>query len=194
MGFLCSSVEEALPSLISQAQAGGDGGERAIHEIARYFEAWIKSIGHRMAAARSYRDDVENAARYALVQAVLRHRGGPETFLAYAKRYMTGAALREVRRWTPSAQWSLCQIEAVDPKEMPKAPAADDTADHLGFGDGPVAGVIRQLRSGQQELLAHRYVDDLTLADIASMSSTSVAAVSQRLSTAHRALQKSLAA
>lgn len=194
MGFLCSSAEAALPTLIAQAQGGGDTGDRAIDEIARHFEAWIKSIGQRMASGRSYRDDVENAARYALVKAVLRHRGRPETFPAFAKRYMMGAALREAQRWGQSGPWSQCQIEAVNPKEWPNAPAADTIPDHLGFGDGSVGAAVRQLRPDQQRLLTQRYIEDLPLAAMGSMSTTSVAAVSQRLATAHRAIQKLLAA
>jgi DNA-directed RNA polymerase specialized sigma subunit len=191
MGFL-HYRERRLPELISEAQAQADGP--AIRELLRRFEPLTKSLGRKLAAGRSYRDDIESAARFALVRAATRHRGSSGTFPGYAKRYMSGAALRELQRWSLPADWSHCQLDAVDPAVLPTAPAVDERPDLLGFGEGPLSSVMRQLRPEQQTLLARRYVEDAMLSEIAADHSITVSAISQRLDTAHRAVEKGLAA
>lgn len=191
MGFL-HYRERRLPDLISEAQAQADGP--AIRELLRRFEPLTKSLGQKLAEGRTHREDIESAARFALVRAVTRHHGNVDTFPGYAKRYMSGAALRELQRWSMPVNWSHCQLDAVDPVALPTAPAVDDRPDLDGFGEGPLSSAIRQLRPEQQILLARRYVDDATLSEIAADHSISVSAISQRLDTAHRAVERAVAA
>jgi RNA polymerase sigma factor (sigma-70 family) len=192
MGFLCSYQDRSLADLIAEAQATGDGP--ALREILQRFEPLTKSLGSRLANGRSYREDVENASRCVLVRAVHRHRGAVEAFPGYAKHYMRGGALRELKAWSPKRNWSICGMDAIGPEELPKALGACDEPDHSGFGDGFLAALVRGLRPKEQELLHLRYVQDLSLADIAAQSVTSISAVSQRLATAHRDIAKQVAA
>ena len=192
MGFLHPYRERSLPELILETQAEGDGP--ALAEILRRFEPLTSSLGRRMAEGRTYREDVEAAARFALVRATARHRADGDTFPAYAKRYMSGAALRELQRWSLPTGWSHCQLDSIDPAALRRGPAVDEQTDHGAFGNGRLAQLIQQLRPAQQHLLAERYVEDAALADLAAERAISVSAVSQRLDTVHRAIEKGLAA
>lgn len=193
MGTLCSYIERDLGDLIVEAQAAVQN-DLALGEIVCRFEPLTKSIGARLAAGRPHRDDVENVARYALTRAIQRHTGPIETFPAYAKRYMSGAAYRELGRWLPPTNAVTLPIEEVPERAIVMSVSVEDVLEHHGWGGGDTAAAIATLRPIQQHLLRLRYMEDADLAEMAAEADTSVSAVSQRLSTVHRQLRTTLAA
>jgi len=184
-----------LSDLIREAQAAGPDDQAAIGEIIRRFEPLTRKLGRGLAASGAYRDDIENAARLALTRAVGRHKGAIETFPAYAKRYMTGAARRELGQWLPPTGYALVALDELSAiTTMPKVVPVEDLADHHGFGHGDTADAIVMLEPARRHLLRRRHIDDAELAEIAAECGTSVPAVSQRLCTIHRRLHAKLAA
>lgn len=193
MGVLFCFTEVPLEDLVAEAKVCG-ADSRATIEIIRRFEPLTKRLGARFAAGRSHRDDVENAARYALTRAIQRHHGAIETFPAYAKRYMAGAASRELGHWLPPADTATIPIGEVAHQDMSKMIAVEASSGHAGWADGDTADVIAKLDCSRQRLLARRYITDADLAEIAAEAGTSVSAVSQRLSATRRQLRTMLAA
>lgn len=193
MGFLRSDDGAALADLISVAQAE-PATDLAIIEIIRRFEPLVSRIGYRLAGNQSFREDVQNAARLGLAQAVQRHSGAVDGFPTYAKRYMTGAANRELARWLPPPEVVFTTLDAVAPCIEGTSPSVEAFLEGDGWGHGETATAIRSLPIAQQQLLYRRYVDDAGLNELARDSDTTPAAVSQRLGTAHRRLRYLLAA
>lgn len=194
MGIFCSYPEADLGDLITEAQTLGQTDDRAITEIVRRFEGLTKKIGRQVANGRTYRADVENAARFALTRAVYRHRGETRTFPAYARLYMTGDARREIGQWLQPDDLSVVELDEAKPKDVITIVPIEELADQAGWGSGDTADVITTLDQGRQRLLRRRYIDDADLATIAAEAGTSVSAISQRLSTIHRQLRSVLAA
>jgi DNA-directed RNA polymerase specialized sigma subunit len=190
MGFLCGYTEIDLGDLIAEAQESGRDDERAINEILRRFEGLARKLGRQVASGKSYRPDVENAARFGLSQAVYRHGGHTLTFPAYARRYMAGAARREASQWRPPEGVLVVELDG----HIRTMDLVEELADHAGWGGGDTADAIAALRPNQRDLLTSRYRDGADLAEIATVAGTSVSAVSQRLATIHRQLRSVVAA
>lgn len=193
MGTFRSWTGVPLEDLVAEAQAHGAHSPATI-EIIRRFEALTMSLGARYAAGKPHRDDIENAARYALTRAIQRHRGPIETFPGYAKRYMTGAASRELGRWLAPTGMAIVAIADMREKDIAEAMLVEAGSRHGDWGDGETADIIMKLDSSRQLLLARRYIADEELAKIAADAGTSVSAVSQRLSAVHRKIRAMLAA
>jgi DNA-directed RNA polymerase specialized sigma subunit len=193
MGTIRSWTRAPLEELVAEAQVRGMYS-RATTEVIRQFEPLTMSLGARYAAGKPHRDDIENAARYALTQAIQRHRGPIETFPAYAKRYMTGAASRELGRWLAPAGTAIIAIADMREQDIVKAMLVEAAWRQGDWGDGATADIITKLDSSRQRLLARRYIADEELAEIAADAGTSVSAVSQRLSAVHRKIRAMLAA
>lgn len=194
MGFLSDSVEADLSALLMAAQRE-DGRGSATDKIIRRFEPLVARIGYRLAGGRPDREDVENAARLGLLQAVRRHRGDVAGFPSYAKKFAEGSAGRELRHWAPPVDTRLTPLgSAPDCAVSPPQPSIDETFGTSGWGHGATQAAVETLSPAQQQLLSRRYIDDADLADIAGESGTTVSAVSQRLTTAHRRLRLLLAA
>jgi DNA-directed RNA polymerase specialized sigma subunit len=194
MGVLHNYPDTDLGDLITEAQARGRNDDRAINEIVRRFERLARKIGRQLADGRSYRADVENAARFALTRAVYRHQGNAVTFPAYARLYMTGAGRREVGRWLEPDDWSVVELDEATPYDAVTTGAVEEMVDEIGWGFGDTADVISTLGEARQRVLTRRYIDDADLATIAGEAGKSVSAISQRLSTIHRQLRPVLAA
>lgn len=193
MGFShCEAAD--LGDLIAEAQDPSRRDDRAMCEIIRRFERLTRKIGRGLASGKAYREDVENAARLGLAQAVARHRGLVETFPAYAKLWMNGAARRELTRWTDPDGWSLVEMDEVVALDRTNLAPVEELADQRSWGYGDTADAIATLRADQRHLLHWRYRDRAELAEIAGETACSVPAVSQRLSTIHRRLAGALAA
>ncbi len=195
MGLLRSYEEASLGDLITEAQAlAGSADHRAVNEIVRRFEPLTKKIGRQTACRRVYREDVESAARFALTQAVRYHRGQPETFPAYAKKYMLGAGWREANRWRKPDERSVVELVPAEPADVNTAVTVEEAIGHRGWGFGATADAVATLSPMQQRLLRRRYIDDADLTEIAMEAAVSVPAISQRLRTVHRRLEGALAA
>lgn len=191
MGFLWYR-HASLEDLLAEGQQSGPHADTALNEIVRRFEPLVKKLGKKYAQGRPHRPDVENAARYALTRAVERHQGQGATFPGYARSYMTGAALREARAWAIPAGYTITNVD--DVLDVPVIEQMTNPAEGRRWGTGNTADAIRCLSPERQDLLRRRYIEDAELADIAADSGTSVAAVSQRLSTTHRHIRERLAA
>lgn len=193
MGFL-RYEELDLGELIAEAQDPSRRDDRALGKIIRQFEPLVRKIGRTMANGKPYRDDVENAARLGLTRAVARHRGLVETFPAYAKLHMRGAARRELARWSEPDKWSLLELDELRNYDLTAGDLVEEAVDHHSWGFGDTADAIAGLRPDQQRLVTRRYMDRAGLAEIAAENACSVPAVSQRLTTIHRRLAGALAA
>src|SRR5262249_49703131 len=113
------------------------------------------------------------------IDAVRKHRVGTPGFPAYARKYMSGAALRFVTSGRSEV--------VVDPHdEFWTGPDVAPTALNT---DVEIHDLIRALDADQRRLTAARYIANDTVTEIARGLNVSVPAVSQRLSTIHRALR-----
>lgn len=192
-GFSYHRLKNAsLNDLVSAAQALDQDNTPPMNEIISRFDGYARYVARASSACPYQQDELANAARLALVQAVRNHDLRPRGFPAFATRYMRGAALREVQRVRrPEHEVSL---EAVgEPSE--EAGAAEEDAVLAGpWGDGQIASAVATLTPGQREIARLRYVEDASLAHIAAIMGTSSSAVSQRLTTIHRAVATAVAA
>lgn len=194
MGFSVKHHERApLEELLEAARSEGPDDTLAMGEILRRFEGLAIRTGQSIRAPQHLRDDLINAARTGLVSAV-RHHDGRAGFPAFAKKYMRGAALRELDRWIVpettavegldelgSARGRPSELEEVDDRLAP-------------WGAGAIASVIEQMDSDQMKIVDLRYRRDLPVKAIATIVGTSAPAVSQRLATIHRIGKRALAA
>jgi RNA polymerase sigma factor (sigma-70 family) len=164
-----------------------------MNEIIRRFEPLIQKIAWSRTTRRHDQDVLANAARIGLVHAVRRHDAGRLGFASYAKRYMSGAAAREGRRALTVLEVPFQFVGDDADVFAPAMASAEDVAD-LGnpWSSDDMASAMSTLPTDQAEILRLRYVDELPLSDIAIMEGTSPSAVSQRLATARRALQRRL--
>jgi RNA polymerase sigma factor (sigma-70 family) len=188
-----SSTHPSLALLIQIAQANPDDDSIAMNRIVGRFEPLTNRLSRSLASYPHLRDDLANAARAGLVQAVRHHDPGRPTFPAFARVYMRGAALRErarlVRQIGPGT-------ERLDP-ELPEPGAGMEERVLVRlapWGDGRVAVAVANLAPEQQEIVHLRYVDDAPLDTIASIIGTTKSAVSQRLATIHRQVEREIAA
>jgi RNA polymerase sigma factor (sigma-70 family) len=195
VGSSLSGLGEALlEDLIAAAQGECADDSPAMNEIVRRFQKRAMLVATTLTEQTGLHDDLAQASLIALVRAVRRHQLGRPGFLAYAMRYMMGAARRALAAWIshmpPPALLS-------DPDVWSAAcamPAISATTGSRCWGHGRAAQVVVSLPERQRDLLTRRYVDDAPLAVIAAATGTSIPAVSQRLATAHRAVAAQLAA
>jgi RNA polymerase sigma factor (sigma-70 family) len=186
-----------LDELLQHAQAQPEDNTPAMNEVVRRLDGLAIKIAGSITGDLALRQDLANAARLSVVQAVRNH-DGRRGFLGYARRYMKGAALRELSAWvTPGAlihTESTTSIEEADSNGLDESLVIEDEITIDGWGDGEVGEAVANLTEPQQDLVILRYVDDMALEVIATLSNTTVPAVSQRLATCHRHLIPLLAA
>jgi RNA polymerase sigma factor (sigma-70 family) len=182
----------SLAFLIRKAQASDRDDTFAMSEIIRRFEPLADRLANRATTNGHLREDLRNAARLALVQAIRRH-DGRLGFPAYVERYMRGAVNREYQRWLPPKVAG--EAPAAEPVSTVEPDAAAIVIEHLAlWGDGELAKAIEGLTPSQQGIVILRYATDASLKQIATVTGTSSSAVSQRLSTIHRAISSALTA
>lgn len=193
VGSLVNRTAE-LGRLIADAQRQQSDDSRAMDQIIRRFEGLTQRLARSMTRSPELRDDLANAARVGLVRAVRRHNLCQPGFPAYAEKYMRGAVLREYQRWIVPDVPAADVVEEITPgAEVSRI--EDQVIDRLApWGDGPAAEAIAALAPEQRKIAASRYLDDAPLASIAAATGTTVSAVSQRLSTIHRAVEIAIAA
>jgi RNA polymerase sigma factor (sigma-70 family) len=191
---LYSPTRASLPQLIKVAQADPDDDSVAMNQIVRRFDPLARGLS-RITDDRYLQDDLANAARMALVRAVRRHDGRHDTFPAFAKVSMRGAVLRELEWWRTQAR--PLQVEAeIDQSEVTPQPGPEEevVARLAPWGAGRVASTVAELAPVQHRIVHLRYVEDERLETIAAVMGTTASAVSQRLCTIHRAVERALAA
>jgi RNA polymerase sigma factor (sigma-70 family) len=182
----------SLSVLITAAQANHLHDTPEMNEVIRRFEPLARRLSYGL-ARNHLQDDVANAARLGLVRAVRRHDNTHPGFAAYARRYMTGAALRELKRW--QAEQAIAAERLDESEAFAIGYSQQSVMDRLApWGEGSVATSIDKLSLTQQRIATLRYVHDAPLEIIARATGTSVSAVSQRLATIHRRVSLGLAA
>jgi RNA polymerase sigma factor (sigma-70 family) len=189
--FVNRTVGIELSGLIADAQSHSSDDTPAMNEIIRRFERLAQRLARSLTSSLDLRDDLANAARVGLVRAVRRHDQHRPGFPAYAETYMRGAALREYHSWI------MPEVPSGDDLPSVEAPESvhDQVADRLApWGAGEVATAIGTLKPAQRRIVEARYISDAPLSSIAQATGTTVSAVSQRLSTVHRAVETALAA
>lgn len=180
MGVFYWATDEPLDNVIAAAQAAASEDTTAMAAILNRFEPLVWSIARSLTRDWSFQDDAAQGARLGLIKAVRGHKVGMPGFPAYAKRYMYGSALRQLKAMQSS---DTC----VDPLDFawadtaPPNTAADTTVE--------VVDLISVLTPEQQAVTVAYYIDDFRLEDIAVVLNISKSAVSQRLNTIHRALR-----
>jgi RNA polymerase sigma factor (sigma-70 family) len=184
----------SLEGLISIAQAASTDDTWAMNQIICRFKPLARRLARATGANSSLRDDLENAAYVALVTAVRRHNLKRIGFPAFAKTYMGGAVWREYGRWVPEQGLAEGEPAPIEPK-----PALEGVEEAVHERLAPwdrddLARAISDLSSSQRHLVIRRYVEDAPLALIAAEAGTSSSAVSQRLSTVHRAVATAISA
>lgn len=194
MGQLFNYLSHApLDHLLVAAREGDSTDTPAMSEIIQRFEPLARKIAASFDAPHHLRDDLEDAARIGLVNAV-RHHDGRDGFPAFAKVYMHGSALRELRRWTKPEDAHGDDLEEmfIAEIECSEIAAVDDRL--APWGGGHLAEVLGDLTYDQQVIIEMRYCEDLAIKEIAEEVGTSAPAVSQRLSTIHRRVALAVAA
>lgn len=194
MNRLCDAL---LTELIADAQADESNDSPAMNEIIRRFNPLARSIAAKVTWRSEVRPDLANAALLALTRAVRQHTPGRAGFAAYANLYMRGGALRELRqlgKWEAAAVargHSFLSLEQVSEDDEPSL-MTQDLVTTTPWGDGDLAHMVARLAPTQVRLLHRRHVDDASLATMARETGTTASAVSQRLRTVHRVLQRAL--
>lgn len=186
----------SLTTLITDAQSLEADDSPAMNEILRRFQGLAARVAQRLTNDTSLRGDLANAALYGLVRAVRKHDGRVEGFIAYASKYMRGAALRELARMVPDTDSDLFLVPFAEHQDEGATEEINDLIDLklCPWGTGIIAMVIEDLTDGQRRIVTLRYVDDQPLAQIAAVTGTTVSAVSQRLSTIHCSVEVAIAA
>lgn len=194
MRYAAAASRVSLDGLIEAAQFSDLDDTPAMNEIIRRFQPLARRLARQTTKSEHLHDDLMNAARIALVKAVRRHNPQQVGFPAFAETYMRGAARREYQRWLPPV------TENDGNSGSPFEPLMDeeDPADIVIYrfapwGDAAVAAAMDKLSPAQQRITHLRYVEDASLERIAGESGTTSSAVSQRLSTIHRALAVAIA-
>jgi RNA polymerase sigma factor (sigma-70 family) len=189
VGVLYFSSDDPLDDVIAAAQTETADDTAAMAEILRRFEGAVVNIAQSVTADRSLQQDAAQGARLGLVKAVRAHSLSTPGFPSYARRFMKGAALRMLA--------SMSTNEALlDPRDLGREDQTpDDAPANMAF---EVIDLVKTLTPEQQAVTVAYYVADRRLHDLAIDLGISKPAVSQRLSTIHRALrpvvEKALAA
>jgi RNA polymerase sigma factor (sigma-70 family) len=186
VGVLFLIADEAsLDDLIAAAQADPSNDSVAMNTILGRFEETARRIAHRTTGDPAIFDDAANGARLGLVKAVRAHQPGMPGFPSYATRFMRG----EASRWARN-------MEARD------IPLADDhatwltmtTAGSMALCLVDFSVLVGGLDVDQRQLVNVRYIDDLPLKAIAGHLGVSISAVSQRFSTIHKSVRRTVLA
>lgn len=185
MGFSLSTPDVAdMAELLAAAKAEPSDDSPAMNQIVSRFDRLAVKIAVSLTRCGHLQQDLANESRIACVRAVRAHDSARAGFPSYAERYMRGAALRELRRnSTPNA---ISMTNDVLAASVDRHATGDVTRCDTSWGGGKTAGVVAQLKPTYRRLLHCRYIEDAPLKLIAAEAGTSVSAVSQRLSTAHR--------
>jgi RNA polymerase sigma factor (sigma-70 family) len=185
-----------LDDLLLRARAASTLRSPEMDEIIRRFRGLARSIAETSGFPTDVHDDGENGALMGLVRAVRRHDGRPG-FVMYAKRYMHGAAIREMRKAVRPSSTTL--VDGHDLRVAQDAALTTTSGDPADlacrpWGGGSLNDVVSKMSDQQQMDLRRRYVDDATLRSIADQDGVTEAAVSQRLKSAHRRIVELLLA
>jgi RNA polymerase sigma factor (sigma-70 family) len=187
-----------LEDLVSAAKSKTGNDSPEMNEIIRRFDGLAGAVAKGITPDRHLRDDLANAARMAVVSAVRKHTAGQSGFPSYVKAYMIGAAKRELGHWVKGElhedQRQVGLDDEIDADALLKVhedqpPAADRT-----WGSVQMTSAVGRVTPEQQNMLHMRFIDDMLLGAIADATGTTESAVSQRLGTALRTVQKVLAA
>ena len=185
-----------LSEVIAEAKSDQSNASPAMEEIVRRFDGLAVKIAAGMSGDPYLRDELANSARLAVVSAVRSHDIARAGFPAYAQKFMHGTALRA---WKRSQSWgrgggniTVTVTDFTDPQSEAILPSTYLKEGDSPWGDGSTATAVAAVSHTQQELLHHRYVEDLSLANIGLRSGTTVSAVRQRLETAHRAVAREM--
>jgi RNA polymerase sigma factor (sigma-70 family) len=178
-----------LDRLIRQAQKRTEDDTAAMDEIIRRFEPLIERLVRSINAVEHLRDDIANAGRLGLVRAVRRHDGRPG-FPALAEIYARGAMIREYKRWILPETPDTDAVELLHPRAHEDGFTAQVLDNMAPWGDGPVAALISSLSPDRRALIGLRFIDDAPIKGIAAVMGTSGPAVSQRIATIQRAVER----
>jgi RNA polymerase sigma factor (sigma-70 family) len=199
VGSFYSQIRHAdLDDLITGAKSKTNNDSPEMGEIVRRFDGLAAAVAYGLTPDHSTREDLANAARFALVAAVRNHTTGQDGFPSYAKVYMVGAAKRELKHWTKSALPDDVQRLSLDDEldadvlfkiHLGQSPMATRTWD-----SAEMVTAVERMKHDQKKLLQQRFVEDMTLGSIASVTGTTESAVSQRLATAIQAVRRAVAA
>lgn len=199
MGSFYLEIQLAdLEDLITGAKSNTSNDSPEMNEIIRRFDDHAKAVAFKITRDCHLREDLANAARMGVVMAVRNHTVGQAGFPSYARAYMIGAAKRELGHWTRSGLPE--EIHQVGLDEEIDADALfrihDDlppTADRT-WGTAHTSKAIATVKTEQQELLHLRFIEDMTMGDIADTAGITESAISQRLVTVLKAVRHSMAA
>jgi RNA polymerase sigma factor (sigma-70 family) len=180
VGVLYFSSDDPLDDVIAAAQANTADDTEAMAEILRRFEGAVVNIARSVTADRSLQQDVAQGARLGLVKAVRAHTLSTPGFPSYARRFMKGAALRMFA----SVSTEEVLLDPQDPGWEDQI--LDDAPKNMAL---EVIDLVKTLTPEQQAVTVAYYVADRRLDDLAIDLGISKPAVSQRLSTIHRALR-----
>jgi RNA polymerase sigma factor (sigma-70 family) len=194
MGPLHHQLREAeLADLIVAAQSDEHDDSPAMNEIICRFDNKARGIAAAVCLRAADRDDVANAARIALVRAVRGHDVAREGFATYAITFMTGAARRESKRLACPQETYVESADLAAAIDDPKrCQIAGRTAACQDWSPGRISKIVASLPPRQRELLDVRYLQDFDLVRIAQLHGSSVSAVSQRLKTAHKHINRQM--
>jgi RNA polymerase sigma factor (sigma-70 family) len=144
-------------------------------------------------------DDLANEARIAFTKAVAKHDRTRPGVARYAHRYMHSAALRWLTTWNERPASPVRETSEDGPPHMqhlkyPRPAPEHDLLDELEreWGFDRLADVVADLPESQQDLFTRRFMLDDTLMDIAEDSECTESAVSRRMRTALRAVEREL--
>jgi RNA polymerase sigma factor (sigma-70 family) len=184
--FVFDVAHAGIEELVAEAQASPKDDTLAMNEIIQRFEGLTIRLAGSIRGAENVRDDLANAARIGLVQAVRHHDPKRGSFPGLAKVYMRGAVLREHARWMVPETAVADITESSTTRTLGRDPA-NEVNDRLApWGGSLVATAIAGLSADQRTIAELRYIEDAPIKDIAASVGTSGAAVSQRLGTIHR--------
>ena len=194
MGYLLQHPSRSgLDDLLAAARSRATDDTPEMAELLRRFEGLAIKLCGSVEAPEHIWDDLVNAARMGLVNAVRHHDGRPG-FPAFAKLYMRGAALRELGHWIVPETAHTDDLDELHAART-QQDEVEEVDDRLApWGAGPIATVVERLDSAQRKIVELRYLRDLPVKEIAGVVGTSGPAVSQRLATIHRRAEIALAA
>jgi RNA polymerase sigma factor (sigma-70 family) len=180
MGVFCFTGDESLEDLISVAQADPADDTAAMGEILRRYEGIVLAVARSVTGDLYLQQDAAQGARLGLVKAVRAHTLGTPGFASYAWKFMRGAARRLV-----------ISMGTEDVSTDPLAPVEEDGKPTVATIDTTfeLVDLVKVLSPEQQGVALAYYGADLRVAEIAQHLGISKPAVSQRLSTIHRALR-----
>jgi RNA polymerase sigma factor (sigma-70 family) len=183
----------SLDDLLAAAKSAKSCDTPAMAEILHRFEGLAIKLAGAIDAPDHLFDDLINAARMGLVNAVRHHDGRPG-FPAFAKMYMQGAARRELGRWIVPEDARTNDLDDLHDHhvERDEMQAVDDRL--APWGGGTIAELVRGLDDDRRNVIELRYRWDMPVKEIAALVGTSGPAVSQRLATIHRSAERALAA